>query len=48
MVEPYGPFTSDPDGDVTEIRLIDPADYKKYFDWGEVGERIMERALSLL
>ena len=48
IVEPYGPFVSDPDGDVTEIKLIDPADYKKYFDCGKVGERIMERALSLL
>ncbi|MEI7463434.1 MAG: NUDIX hydrolase [Candidatus Taylorbacteria bacterium] len=48
IVEPYGPFVFDPDGDVTEIKLIDPADYKKYFDWGKVGERIMERALSLL
>ncbi|MFA6294896.1 MAG: NUDIX domain-containing protein [Candidatus Paceibacterota bacterium] len=47
LVEPYGPFVSDPDGDVTEIKLIDPADYKKYFDWGEVSERIMERALIL-
>ena len=47
IVRPYGPFVSDPDGDVTEIKLIDPADYKKYFDWGEVGERIMEMALTL-
>ncbi|MFA6554117.1 MAG: NUDIX hydrolase [Candidatus Paceibacterota bacterium] len=47
IVEPYGPFESDPDGDITEINLIDPADYKKYFDWGEVGERIMKRALIL-
>ncbi len=47
IVEPYGPFLSDPDGDVTEIKLIDPADYKKYFDWNEAGERIMERALIL-
>lgn len=48
VVEPYGPFVKDPDGDVTEIKLIDPADYKKFFDWGKVGERLMERALSLL
>ena len=48
IVEPYGPFTTDPDGDVTEIKLIDPDDYKKYFDWGKVGERIMERALNSL
>jgi ADP-ribose pyrophosphatase YjhB (NUDIX family) len=47
VVEPYGPFVKDPDGDVTEIKLIDPADYKKYFDWGKVGERIMERAFEL-
>lgn len=47
IVEPYGPFVSDPDGDVTEIRLIDPKDYKKYFDWGEIGERIVEKALLL-
>lgn len=48
IVEPYGPFASDPDGDITEIKLIDPADYKKYFDWGEVGDYIMERTLELL
>ncbi len=48
IVEPYGDFTKDPDGDITEIKLIDPKDYKKYFDWGENGDRIMERALELV
>lgn len=48
IVEPYGPFVSDPDGDITEIKLINPKDYKKYFDWGEVGDYIMKRALKLL
>lgn len=48
LVEPYGPFEKDPDGDITEIKLIDPRDYKKYFDWGEVGERIMGRAGGML
>lgn len=47
LVEPHGPFFSDPDGDITEIKLIDPTDYKKYFDWGEIGDYIMERALKL-
>ena len=47
IVEPYGSFVSDPDGDITEIKLIDPKDYKKYFDWGEIGDRIMERAIIL-
>ena len=32
---------SDPDGDVTEVKLIDPKDYKIYFDWGIVGDRLM-------
>ena len=47
IVEPYGDFLLDPDGEITEIKLIDPADYKKYFDWGEIGERIIQRALKL-
>ena len=46
IVEPYGDFVADPDGDITEIRLIDPKDYKKYFDWGAKGDRLMERALE--
>lgn len=48
IVEPIGKFEKDPDGDVTEIKLIDPADCKKYFDWKIVGDRIMERSLTLL
>jgi 8-oxo-dGTP pyrophosphatase MutT (NUDIX family) len=48
IVKPYGPFVKDPDGDITEIKLIDPKDYKQYFDWGEIGDWIMERALVLL
>lgn len=48
IVEPYGPFISDPDGDITEIKLIDPKDYKQYFDWGEIGDYIMQRTLEIL
>ncbi len=48
IVEPYGKFIADPDGDITDIKLIDPKDYKKYFDWGIVGEEIMKKALKLL
>lgn len=47
LVEPYGPFVSDPDGDITKIELIDPRDYKQYFDWGVVGDHIMQRALQI-
>ena len=38
---------SDPDGDVTEIKLIDPKDINQYFDCGKNGERQLERALML-
>jgi ADP-ribose pyrophosphatase YjhB (NUDIX family) len=48
LVEPYGDFVSDPDGDIDKIELIDPKDYKKYFDWGEGGEYLMKRALEIL
>ncbi|MHB8710098.1 MAG: NUDIX hydrolase [Minisyncoccota bacterium] len=47
IVEPVGEFVSDPDGDVTEIKLIDPEDIKQYFDWGEIGDHLIQRALEL-
>lgn len=46
-VHPLGPFISDPAGSITEIKLIDPKDYKQYFDWGKIGERMIKRALEL-
>ncbi len=48
LVEPYGPFVSDPAGGVTEIKLINPADIKKYFDWGEIMDRMLESAVEVL
>ena len=47
IVEPYGDFVADPDGDITKVELIDPMDYKKYFDWSAIGDRIMRRAVEL-
>lgn len=47
IVEPYGEFESDPDGDILEIKLIDPKDYKEYIKWGEIGDHVMERALQI-
>jgi ADP-ribose pyrophosphatase YjhB (NUDIX family) len=47
IVEPYGPFVGDPDGDVTEVLEIDIDDHKKYFDWGETSDAIMARAKEL-
>ena len=47
IVEPCGPFISDPAGKVTKVLEIDPEEYKRYFDWGEIGDAIIERALFL-
>ena len=46
IVEPYGDFESDPDGDISEIKFIDPKDLKSYVDWGEVGNHLLARALE--
>jgi len=46
LVEPYGDFISDPDGDIDKIELIDLADVKKYFDWGKIGDHILAQALA--
>lgn len=45
--EPFGPFEKDPAGGIDKVEFIDPKDYKNYFDWGKIGERIMERACEL-
>lgn len=46
-VEPYGDFVADPAVKVTEVIECTKDDYKKYFDWGEIGERIINRALEM-
>lgn len=48
VVEPIGEFIEDPDGDIIEVRLIDPLDHHKYFDWGQIGSEIMQQALRKL
>lgn len=47
VVEPIGPFVADPDGSIIAIQLIDPARYRDYFDWGPIGDRIMQRSCEL-
>lgn len=47
LAKKIGEFISDPAGIISEIKIINPLDYKKYFDWGEIGERIIQRALEL-
>lgn len=46
-VKPRGPFVVDPAGSVKAIKLIDPRDHKQYFDWKEIGDRIVERAIEI-
>ncbi|QQG43671.1 MAG: NUDIX hydrolase [Candidatus Daviesbacteria bacterium] len=47
IVRPYGEFISDPGGNTAEIKLVDPKDYKNYFNWGEIGDEIVRRAVEL-
>ncbi len=46
-IERIGEFVGDPDGDITEIKYINSEDYKKYFDWGKVSDRLIERGLEV-
>lgn len=46
--EPYGEFIEDPDEqEITKIEAIDPEHYKKYFDWQDLGDHMMKRALKI-
>lgn len=49
LVEPYGDFKTDPAGEVTEIKLIDPSTSIQLADahWGKIAERMLERSLEL-
>jgi len=46
-VKPIGKFAGDPDKAIEKIELVEPADYKKYVNWGRVGDRLMERAVEI-
>ncbi|MEK9182044.1 MAG: NUDIX domain-containing protein [Patescibacteria group bacterium] len=46
-VRPIDSFVADPDNAITEIKLIDPLSYKEFFDWGEIGNRIIKRGTEL-
>jgi len=52
VVVPYGPFVSDPDASddhgVDRITLINPKDFKKFIDWGKIGDRLIKRAIKLV
>lgn len=46
-VEPFDDFVIDPDGDILEIKLIDPKDFRKYIKWGEIGDHLMKSAIEI-
>jgi len=46
IVEPYGPFESYPDITIDKIVEIDPSDYKKNFDWFEIGDAIIKKEVE--
>jgi hypothetical protein len=46
-VKPLGDFEEDPVGTISEMKLIEPKNYTEYFDWGEIGEKIMSRSIQL-
>jgi 8-oxo-dGTP pyrophosphatase MutT (NUDIX family) len=48
LVEPYGAFVSDPDGDITKIKFIKPEYFPKYVDWQKIGDRLVERSVELV
>ncbi len=47
LVEPIGEFTSDPDGDISEIKLIDPSEIESYIGHYETTDRVLARALEI-
>lgn len=46
-VEPIGTFVADPDGGIKKIKRVSPTDYKDYFDWGQIGDHIVRRGISI-
>lgn len=48
LVEPIGDFKTDPAGEITEIKLIEPSEIIQLADthWGEMANRMLERAVS--
>lgn len=47
LVKPLGEFVKDPADSIVRIEFVRPEDYKQYFNWGEIGDRIITRALEI-
>jgi 8-oxo-dGTP pyrophosphatase MutT (NUDIX family) len=48
ITEPFGPFTKDPDGGVSEIKLIAPADLEKYVDKDDTSLLMKKSCLDII
>lgn len=48
LVEPYGDFMSDPDGGVTEIKMVDLLDIPKYFSKDDYSGLTLRRCAQVL
>ncbi len=48
LVEPYGPFVSDPDGGVTEIKLVKSENLSSVIDWRDTSLLMKDRCLKIL
>lgn len=44
IVEPFGDFINDPDGDITKIEFINPEEFQKYIEWGDIGDYLILKA----
>ncbi len=47
LVVPKGEFKQDPGGSVDRIELVEPPEFLKYLQWGEVGKHLLLRGLEL-
>lgn len=47
-VEPYGPFVSDPDGEVTEIKHVRPEDISENIEWKDIDELIVRKCKQII
>lgn len=48
LVEPYGPFVKDPDGGVTEIKLVKPDDLSTVIGSGDTDTVAINKCLKIL
>lgn len=48
ITEPYGPFISDPDSEVTEIKLVEPEEMLKLIDWKDTSLLMKEKSMKII